>query len=212
MSTKNLIFPLLVILSLTIMGCEDNTSGSNKSFPGGDNFIITNPVEDGASETFVYYKSSVQYAELDEILEAEAECNGNSDQICVYVCHRPPGNPANEKTKILPIKALTAHLNHGADHHHDHDYIGPCVSDFDDSDPDVVIDEDPDAGGNNGSDGGDDSGNDSGDNGGDDSNEEVPDDSSNDGYGTDVPTWCDPFFSIDQDCDGYDDETFAPTF
>ncbi len=195
MRTKFLIPTLAFALSFTVMGCQDNTTGSNGKSGGGGNFTVGGPSGDEGSN--IIYKSSVQYADLDELLDNEAECNGHSDQVCVYVCHRPPGNPTNEKTKILPIKALTAHLNHGADHHNDHDYVGPCESDTGNDDPDIIIIiDDPDGG--EGAEGG-------------SSNEEVPDEE-NEGYGEDVPTWCEVFYDQDKNCDGYDDEFFAPTF
>ena len=39
----------------------------------------------------------------------------------VTICHRPPGNPAGEKTLSIPASAVTAHMAHG-------DVLGACGS------------------------------------------------------------------------------------
>jgi hypothetical protein len=54
---------------------------------------------------------------LNEIVE-EWKC-GNNNKKKVYVCHIPPGDPANAHTICVSYNALAAHIAHG-------DYLGPC--------------------------------------------------------------------------------------
>lgn len=61
--------------------------------------------------------------EPEDLTGQTTTCRDN--KICVEICHRPPGNPENSKTMLLPIAAQLAHLNHGNDAH-EHDYLGPC--------------------------------------------------------------------------------------
>lgn len=191
-------FMLLMMTSMAMAGCKGGNSADEAGALEAD--AVSSELQKRIS-----HKSSVQYGSLDDLLEAQVECKGHSDQICVEICHRPPGNPENEKTRTLPISALTAHLSHGGSHHNDHDYLGPCESDTSDDDPDIVID-DPDYNGGN-----DETPDEEGSN--DESpNDESGDDPLNDGYGTDIPTWCEPFYDVDQNCDGYNDSDFAPTF
>lgn len=49
--------------------------------------------------------------------------NGNG-QTHIFVCHIPPGNPANAMTKCLPLPAVAAHISQG----HGGDHLGPCGS------------------------------------------------------------------------------------
>ncbi len=51
----------------------------------------------------------------------------NNSKVCIAICHRPPGNPENAKSKVLPLEAIVAHLNHGNSKHHVHrDTLGYC--------------------------------------------------------------------------------------
>ena len=121
-------------------------------------------------------------ATLQQVAAYSWSCHGN--KICVEVCHRPPGNPANCKSKVLPLQATRAHLNHGGSHQ-DKDYLGPCVS--------------GDSGGG-GTDGGTnpDPGTDPGTEPGTDVGTGEP------------PFWCLPYIEIDSDCDGIIDATGDP--
>ena len=48
-------------------------------------------------------------------LPAAWKCGNNK----VTICHIPPGNPANAKTKCVNKNSVSSHLSHG-------DYLGPC--------------------------------------------------------------------------------------
>ncbi len=52
-------------------------------------------------------------------LQEEEEENDLDDEEQVTLCHIPPGNPSNAKTKIVGASAVPAHLAHG-------DHLGPC--------------------------------------------------------------------------------------
>lgn len=126
---------LVLGMALAVMGCNTST--------GGD--------ESKTSAVYTYSSSekvSVDEATLEDLAPYASFCQGQKR--CVTICHRPPGNPANGKTKVLPLAAIAAHLNHGGPHV-DKDYIGACGAS---------------EGGGGGSDGGDDGGSDGGGTGG----------------------------------------------
>ncbi len=50
-------------------------------------------------------------------LESSWKCGNNNNK--VFICHIPPGNPANAQTNCVSPNAVAAHLGHG-------DYVGPC--------------------------------------------------------------------------------------
>ncbi len=114
----------VTVLSLAMTGCNTSESGAEASDDGGS--ITTLP---GLQMQKVYLDS----ATLEEIAPHKKECKGaNKDhKICVEICHRPPGNPANGKSKVLPLSAVRAHLCHGSDKIADNDYLGPCHGDDD---------------------------------------------------------------------------------
>ena len=56
-----------------------------------------------------------------ENLPAEWICGNNSKKPKVYICHIPPGNPANAHTICVSPNAVQAHLDHGC-------MLGECVS------------------------------------------------------------------------------------
>lgn len=136
-------------------------------------------------QSLVYLKS----ASLDDVAEFIVDCpgKGKNNNPCVVICHRPPGNPENSKTMILPFKAASAHLDHGNANAEDQDYLGECQADTGDSGGD-----DSDDAGDTGD------GGDSGDTG---STEED-----------DRPLWCQQIQHIDANCDGFHDETGEPLF
>ncbi|NNE70329.1 MAG: hypothetical protein HKN29_08185, partial [Rhodothermales bacterium] len=84
-----------------------------------------------------------------------------------YICHIPPGNPANKHTIYINSNAVQAHLDHG-------DTRGECDDDDDDDDGG----DDDDDGGDDDDDGGDDDddGGDDDDDGGDDDDDGGDDD------------------------------------
>ena len=63
-------------------------------------------------------------ADPDKTEPLECGCGNPETPECeeedVVICHVPPGNPNNAKTKTLPASAIPAHLAHG-------DYLGPCL-------------------------------------------------------------------------------------
>lgn len=70
------------------------------------------------------YKIGVEDATVQDLIPHKVACpsqkNGNhQDQICIQICHVPPGNPDNSHDKVLPLSAIKAHLGHG-------DYLGRC--------------------------------------------------------------------------------------
>lgn len=85
---------------------------------------------------------SLKAATSQDIANHIADCNGNSDKICVMICHIAPGNSDVRKNKILPLPAVIAHLNHG--HNHDHaDYMGPCVFENPEPEPEPLPEPEP---------------------------------------------------------------------
>ncbi len=50
----------------------------------------------------------------------------------VILCHIPPGNPAAQKTMILPISAQSGHMHHG-------DHLGPCAGDVIDDQKATIV-------------------------------------------------------------------------
>jgi hypothetical protein len=142
-----------------------------------------NTIVDGGSNQAAN-KIMLDQATYDQVALYVGECQGHKQ--CVQICHRPPGNPDNSKTMVLPLKASIAHLNHGGPHE-DGDYLGACQT--------------PDGGGGGGTDTGGGGGGTDGGGGG--------------GGGTvtpDVPLWCQPYHDIDTDCDGIIDSTGEPIF
>jgi hypothetical protein len=107
-------------------------------------------------------------------------CRDN--KICVEICHRPPGDPENSKTMLLPIAAQLAHLNHGNDAN-EQDYLGPC--DASDEAPIPPVVDNPPV----------------------EPPEVLPGDSTEP-----LPPWCAIIIDIDSNCDGYMDESGEPIF
>lgn len=178
--------------------------------------------------TSASYKIVVEEATVEDLIPHKVACpsqkNGkHQEQICIQVCHVPPGNPENSHDKVLPLSAIKAHLGHG-------DYLGLCgasteppdssgggtTDDGSDGTTDDSSTEDPSTGGGSTTD---DSGGvttedpitedgPTGDSisGGDSSSggETLPDE------GAQVPNFCVPYYEVDQDCDGFNDSTGMP--
>ncbi len=216
------------------------------------------------------YKIAVEEATVQDLIPHKVACpsqkNGKHiEQICIQICHVPPGNPDNSHDKVLPLSAIKAHLGHG-------DYLGFCdasagelpvdegsgggstddgntggtTDDSSSGDPssgttttdggstgEETVPTDPSAEEPSSGDGptgdsisggsGDESVPDSGSSSGGDSSsggETFPDEgtggSVDDGAGdtadgsTEVPNFCVPYYDIDQNCDGFNDNTGMP--
>ena len=99
-------------------------SACNEESNTEENFVVK-------IEEFLGIEKPVQYdqATSDDIAQHIEECNGKSGKICVQICHKPPGNPDNDHSKTLSLKASLAHLGHG-------DTLGDCVDQQPDPEPD----------------------------------------------------------------------------
>lgn len=178
----------LVILFLTVIGCND---GGDSSGGGGH-------TDDTNDSVAFKQKTNLDEASYDEISDYVALCEGHSDKICVYLCHRPPGNPEKSKNMVLPLTAVQTHLNHHGSHQHK-DYLGDCHSQdstedegsSEDSDDGAETDEESSNADNEGT----------GDSGLDE-----------DLVGGEIPQWCHDVIDIDTNCDGYNDATMEPLF
>jgi hypothetical protein len=162
------------------------------------------------SEFDLSTKVSIMDASSSDISEHVVNCKSNKEkQVCILICHRPPGNPFNWKTKVLPLKAAHAHLNHGHSSE-EADFLGSCPSDATEGD------ESHDDG--HADDG--DSNNDDADSGsGDGSNSEDSGSGSDEGSGDgssdsgglnpdeELAKWCEENLNIDPNCDGINDNT-----
>ena len=98
-----IIVPMLLVLA----ACNENQE------------VPENTVE--KINEFLGIEKPVQYDEATsaDMAEHVEECNGKSGKICVQICHKPPGNPENDHSKTLSLKASLAHIGHG-------DTLGDC--------------------------------------------------------------------------------------
>lgn len=99
-----------------IVDCDDMGNVSEKSNRGRHGH---------SQDTKESENHSVRRHEDDDHSGSRSD-HGSRQQICVEVCHRPPGNPKNCKTMHLPLEATVAHLKHGGHKHTEHDYLGRC--------------------------------------------------------------------------------------
>lgn len=181
----------LVFSAFVMAGCSDNSSSPS---------AVSDPATNSATGI---QKVSLLSATEQDIALHKVSCRGKSKhQICVLICHRPPGNPSNFKELILPLTAMRAHLNHGANHHVDHDVLGSCQVDLPEDDqggedPGEDSEADDSGAGNEGED--------SGVGGGDETSD--PDGSVSPDEGADLPVWCQRNLAVDADCDGFNDQT-----
>lgn len=170
----------VLLIASALIGCGDTQSSKS----------------DGVSDPF--NASSISSPNQKAYL-ASAKCGDVKPHVhgcghgvrCVEVCHRPPGNPANQKTMVLPLAATAAHMHHGSHHHGDMDYIGPCRDHGDDSSSDDSSSDDSSSDDDDGSQAG----------GGTTTGGGASDPASN------IPPWCAPFVSFDANCDGLNDTT-----
>lgn len=104
----------VVILACGLSACNSSTEPEDTS---SDSSAMT------ASN--ISQKIMCDHANLIQIAPHQVDCasakHGKSkhQQVCVRICHRPPGNPDNSKILDLPLQALKAHIGHG-------DYMGDC--------------------------------------------------------------------------------------
>lgn len=109
--------PLLLVTAL--VGCSNGPEE-------GDGDSTTSKMESGYgySSMASAYKIAVEEATVQDLIPHKVACpsqkNGkHQEQICIQICHVPPGNPDNSHDKVLPLSAIKAHLGHG-------DYLGRC--------------------------------------------------------------------------------------
>lgn len=188
---------LLVVTALA--GCSVGTED-------GEGESTTSSMETGYgySSMASAYKIAVEEATVQDLFPHKVACpsqkNGNhQEQICIQICHVPPGNPDNSHDKVLPLSAIKAHLGHG-------DYLGRCDSSTEDPSFGEGLIGDSISGGSN-----DESIPDSGSSTDEDSSsggEALPDEGTSDS--TEVPYFCEPYYDIDQNCDGFNDSTGMP--
>jgi hypothetical protein len=151
-------------------------------------------------------KIKLDTASIDDLRVYEAECPGNGKKdkkICITICHVPPGNPANARSKVLPLQAIKAHLGHG-------DYLGDCggqppVDPDPTATPEPTADPTPTPVDNPGDDVGNPSPTPETTPEPTESPSPAPDDT-DDGLDV-IPEWCKPFVEFDMDCDGFNDNT-----
>lgn len=124
---------ILVTCFLVLSGC------SNSSNQPGEHFIEAISQNDSLqsfSELIEKGRVFLDEASSQDLREYVSLCRGRSQrQVCVTICHRPPGNPKNQKTLLLPLKASISHLRHGYNQV-SKDYLGVC--DFDDNSQDRI--------------------------------------------------------------------------
>jgi uncharacterized membrane protein YgcG len=166
------------LLAIAAVGC--NYDSGITELDGSNTY-------DGHIES-IGLKVSLEDATFEQVAPYVSECRGN--KLCVQICHRPPGNPDNSKTMLLPLQATAAHLHHGGAHH-ERDYLGACDDLGEDNQGG-----DAEGGGSEG--GGSEGGGSEG--------------GGSEGGGSEIPLWCQPYVSIDANCDGYIDESGEPLF
>lgn len=157
-------------------------------------------------------KVSIMEASSEDISANVVDCKGSGkkEEVCVVICHRPPGNPYNMKTKVLPLSATLAHLNHGHTTE-ERDFLGACESNTssddgateDESDSSEEGEETENSSGEDGS-ATEDNGSDS-DNTNNNTNEEDESSSTTEEPSDELPQWCLDNLDIDADCNGIHD-------
>lgn len=184
---SKLTYATSLLLITALVGC------SNGPEEGEGESTTSNLTGYGYSSMASGYKVLIEEATVEDLIPHKVACPSqkkgkHQEQICVQICHVPPGNPENSHDKVLPLAAIQAHLGHG-------DYLGLCGAA--NSEPigssDDTSSEDPSSG--DGPTGGSLSGEDS---------EPLPEPDPV------VPNFCEPYYEVDQDCDGFNDSTGIP--
>ncbi len=170
---------------LLIVGCNsaDSVQGINENGDTYEPVSLMKATSEDISANIVDCKSEKNHKKKGKRPEQK--------QVCLAICHKPPGNPDNSKSKVLPMSAVLAHLEHGGPHHGEHDHLGLCdgdgEEDMEDVDPDDPTygngDADDDSSGSDGDDGGSDDSADDSNAGSDDSGSCEDGDHHNDGDG-----------------------------
>ena len=98
---------VLAFISVVITACNGNISGEGSSSidlvqesNGADASLAQNKriyLKNASESDFIPY--TVEYEGVDKLV----------------ICHVPPGNPLNFKTKMIGAASLAAHLNHGSE-------------------------------------------------------------------------------------------------
>ena len=202
---NRLVHPLVRVLSLFfivsfLVACK-NSPIEESVFYGTDGDIVGDISYE--APPIVSLKAATSVDISNHVTECPAEDSG---QICVTICHVPPGNPSKQKTKILPLPAVKAHLKHGGPHHVDKDYLGACGTGGSDDGSNEGDDSDSE-GDNSGGGDGSDAGGDSSD--GDDGSGSAGEGSDD---GEEWPLWCLENLDIDSDCDGFADDSGEPLY
>lgn len=163
-------------------------------------------------------------------LDEDSKNNGNGqdkkdsdrkkNRVCVQICHRPPGNPENAKTMVLPLRSVFAHLGHG--HHHlKGDHFGSCnlESNPDEGTEDSASGSSEEATGEVTEDSSVDNSSNSGavdETSGGSSDSSQSDDivfnGSDPVLDGEIPLWCQQLIEVDANCDGINDSTGVPLF
>lgn len=201
---------LLLFFTLTLLAC--NQQSINSKALNEHSSEVENKNQLVASEQHNKVVRTID-ALPEDVTRHKVDCQGKNKKdkkICIVVCHRPPGNPSNSKSIVLPLQAVFAHLKHGCKNKHtEHDTMGYCELQDDDSgedsgsNPDNSNDEADNDEGSNSSD----SGSNSGDESDSDDGSNPDQGGGDDDNGSEIPAWCEMNYDIDSDCDGYNDAT-----
>lgn len=194
--TRLRFFSLSATISLALVACNGSKSGDATPLDLSGSALASDSASYDANHAFPALSKATTVHIQNNLATCSKKDKGN---ICVSICHRPPGNPQNSKTLVLPLQATLAHLKHGHSSHPD--TIGVCGENNEGGD---------DEGGTSGgsSDGESTSGggsDDGGASGGGSDDGSVSGGGSVDGGEVTIPPWC--RHDIDSDCDGFHDET-----
>lgn len=106
-----------LLLLTALAGCSNRPSDEGES---------TTSMESGYGYSSMSggYKVALEDATVEDLVPHKVACPSqkkgkHQEQICIQICHVPPGNPENSHDKVLPLEAIKAHLGHG-------DYLGLC--------------------------------------------------------------------------------------
>ncbi|UOF02674.1 hypothetical protein [Bdellovibrio reynosensis] len=163
-----------------LVGCIQGQDGTSASTAQNTNSQFS------ATSNKVYFDD----ATVDQLIPHKVACpaeelDSEREKICIQVCHIPSGDMEKAHNKVLPLGATYAHIGHG-------DFLGLCDGTTDQAPVDETpveetpaVDETP--------------------------VEETPIDETPVTDGEEgIPMFCQPYYEIDRDCDGFNDETGSP--
>lgn len=184
---------LVYIATVTLIACNEGTS-SNLS--QDSSLHMSQSTNSNNLNAVDFQKVFTNDALIDDLINHKAECapkkNKGQHQVCIQICHVPPGNPKAAKSMVIPVVALKAHLEHGHHNEVDRDYLGSCNNDgSEQTDTSNNVDNTTST---------------------DDTSSSTDTNSTTTQAPAPVPTWCEPYLSIDSDCDGIIDSTGFPLF